>query len=594
MATSGQLRTYEVDDGTYFYVDWQQSSQNIPENYTDINWQLNIHCRWNYGSNALRSNGVNINGSNVYGGATYSGLGMGDHRLADGSIRIYHDNNGNKTFNINTSGWVIDGGDTSGSQNFTLNSIPRYATMNSATNFNDEQNPSFTFSNPANTTMSCWLEPKPNGPHLAERNFSGTSGTYTWELTEEERDQLRARCTDGNSCKCRIGLYSTLGSITQASYKDITMSIINANPQFNDFVFNDVNPTTIALTGNAKNNINGYSNIKADISVANKAVALKSATMVKYRFVIGNQNIDIPYSSSGNVTGTIEGAENGTYQVYAIDSRGNSTLVTKLANEVIQYEPIYINKSSSKVERNDSGVGELAILNYNGTIWNNNFGQVVNSVKSASYEYKETGSNTWITPSSPTDITPTLNNNNFSFNDLIRSNEQDYKFDLQKSYDFRITIEDELSTTTIQLTPMPSGVPNLCYADEGMAIMSDYDDSEGGALQVGGDTIIKGNIKLNGDFIVESGTNYIKFYDGTMICYGKDTGVNGGQKTVYFPEDFNEIPFFVATVDQLTTAYQITAQYGNLTKTSVDVEIHYGATDIGANAFTWIAIGKWK
>ena len=146
MATSGQVKTYEVDGGTYFYVDWQQTSQSESGNYTNINWQLNIHCRWNYYSNAIRSNGVSINGSSVYGGGTFSNINQGNYRLASGSLRINHNNDGTKTFNISTSGWVIDGGDTSGSQNFTLNKINRYATTNSVTGSDIENNFSVNYS----------------------------------------------------------------------------------------------------------------------------------------------------------------------------------------------------------------------------------------------------------------------------------------------------------------------------------------------------------------------------------------------------------------------------------------------------------------
>ena len=144
-STSGRVSTFEVDGGTYFYVDWQQTGQSASGNYTDINWQLNIHCRWNYYSNALRSNGVNINGVNVYGGATYSNLGQGDHQLASGSLRIGHNEDGTKTFEIDTSGWVLDGGDTWGSGNFELTRINRYAKTDSVSGQNVENNFSVSY-----------------------------------------------------------------------------------------------------------------------------------------------------------------------------------------------------------------------------------------------------------------------------------------------------------------------------------------------------------------------------------------------------------------------------------------------------------------
>ena len=495
MATSGQVRTYEVDQGTYFYVNWQQASQNIPGNYTDINWQLCIYCRWNYRDNALRSNGVNINGSNVYGGATYSNINQGYHELTNGTTRIYHNTDGTKTFNINTSGWVIDGGNTSGSQDFTLNSIPRWATMNSASNFNDEQNPYFTYSNPANVALSCWIEPKPNGEHIAARNFSGTGGTYTWTLTEEERNQLRAKCTDGNSCKCRIGLYSTLGGQTVASFKDITMSIVNANPTFNDFTFQDINNTTTTLTGNNQKTIIGFSNMQISITSANKATANKQATMSKYRLVIGNQSIDIPYSSNATVSGNIANVSSGVFDLYAIDSRGNSTKVTKLANEVINYTPITLDRNNSYPYRSNDGHGSDGYLKYEGYMWVGNFGATTNAILSTSYRFKKTDSNTWITGA--TDITPTFDNNEFEFNNLVKSDNPDYTFDLDASYNFKVIIQDKLSSYEIELSPMASSIPHISLNKDGVGIMCDYNNNKSGALQVGGDTKIDGDLYLN-------------------------------------------------------------------------------------------------
>ena len=47
--------------------------------------------------------------------------------------------------------------------------------------------------------MSVWLEPNPNGPHLAVRDNIPNTGSYTWELTDEERNQLREACK-GKTC----------------------------------------------------------------------------------------------------------------------------------------------------------------------------------------------------------------------------------------------------------------------------------------------------------------------------------------------------------------------------------------------------------
>lgn len=484
-------------------IDWSSSSNGSTANSSNITAILYAR-RTNSATTTGRSwsgyvkiqgkdnsNQVNINFSSS---VSVSSNWVEMARVTLNNAKHNNDGNGYATISgsvTGPSGTQLAGNTSSGSSNVSLDTIPRYATMTSATNFNDEQNPSFTYSNPAGlNNLRCWLEINPTGEHLAERNITSTatSGTYTWELTEEERNKLRAKIPNNSSATCRIGLYSTLGGSTQASFKDMTFSIVNGNPIFSNFTFEDINSTTLALTGDSSKNVNGFSTIKATISVANKAEAIKSASMSKYRFIIGTTSTDITYSDDESVSGNISNATNGTYNIYAIDSRNNSTLVTKLASEEIAYTPINFVSSSCKVERNNGGVGKFAILTINGDIWNNNFGQVSNDITSVLVEYKETSSSIWLT--SPTTITPTISGNSFNFSGQVASQEQDYSFELNKSYDFRITIEDELSTKTIQLTPMASAVPNISLADEGVGIMCDYDESLGGDLQVGGEKYI--------------------------------------------------------------------------------------------------------
>lgn len=410
---------------------------------------------------------------------------------ANGEITVYHNNDGNLSgyaYATFTKGGTSSYAPNSGSVTTdwtALTSIPRFAKItNSIGDFNDEQTPWFDFSNPANSTMSCWLEVNPNGAHLCVRNLSGNSGRYTWELTESERNQLRAQMTTSNKGKIRIGLYSTIGGTTEASYVDKNFTIINAEPIFSDFDFEDINPTTLALTGDNSVNVNGYSNIKATITVSNKAVAVKESSMTKYQFRAGNSNpLDIAYSDSNDVYGTINGSTNGVYNVYAVDSRNNTKLVTKLASSEIAYQPIYIDKQSSNIVRNDNQVGNSAILTLNGTFWNDDFGNVLNSITSVTYKFKKTDSTTWI--NGTTTITPTINNNDYTFTGMIASDNQDTTWDLESSYNIEVTISDELSSATIDFI-LNSATPTLSLDKEGVGIMCAYDTNLGGGLQVNG------------------------------------------------------------------------------------------------------------
>ena len=363
------------------------------------------------------------------------------------------------------------------------------------------------------------------GTSINKQNIANT-GTYTFNLTEEERTLLRQKCKSTSmTVRFVIGTRINSSSETHWSFLDRTMTIINGNPVFSNFEAMDVNLTTVALTDDSSVNINGYSNIKATISTVNKAVAQKEATMVKYRFVIGDKTLDIDYDDEESVSGIIYNAPNGIYNVYAIDSRGNSTLVTRLASSEIAYEPITLEKSNCSVERNDNNSGDTAILKFAGKFWKQRFGVGYNLFMNAEYQFKKTSDSEWI--SGTTYLYPTTINDDgtFEFEGAIASDNQDTTWDLQSAYDVKISVSDSLSTTTLQLTPMTSARPHLCYADDGIGIMCDYDENIGGLLQIGGkkvtlpvfDVLWEGNLALSSSFRTITTTNKITDYDLLLV-----------------------------------------------------------------------------
>ena len=354
---------------------------------------------------------------------------------------------------------------------------------------------------------------------------------------------------------------STLVGTATCNYN---ANVTNANPIFSNFEYEDINATTVALTGDSSINVNGYSAIRGTISTSNKATAQKEATMSKYKFTIGDKSTEITYSDDSSVNGTILNAPSGTYQMYAIDSRGNTTLVTKMASSEVAYEPINFNSSSCSVVRNNGGVGGFAVLTLSGTIWNDNFGEEDNEITSISYQYKKTTENIWHT--GPTTIEPTITNNTFSFSDEVGSNDTGYEFKLNSSYDFKVIIADKLSTKEIQLTPMGSAVPNISLADDGVGIMCDYDESIGGALQIAG-------VKYEAPE-----TNIFKFQKFTKsITVGANGMTSLDMGTLNIPTGYS-----YAGVMNLTTGYgdQWVVSFGKYSSNHIYAMAHskYGAS----------------
>lgn len=483
--------------------------QNVAGNYSTVRLYGILHVTGTYVSWSRGSASVHTSGLQSIG--TY--YSRGDHTVITRDFTFGHDNSGNFSAYIGASlSTTYTSGNTGGT--LTLPSIPRQANVTGASNFTDETNPSIAFSNPGGFRINARLE---FGGTSIQRDNIPNTGYYTFSLTDNERKLLRQKCT-GNSMGVREVIATCIGSSSEThwSWADRTMTMVNANPTFSNFEFEDTNSVTTALTGNNQNVIVNYSNIKATVSTTNKAEAIKEASMNKYRLVIGENSADINYSSDSDVSIQINNASSGTFNMYAIDSRNNSTMVTKLANSVINYENIYIDKQNSSFVRNNNQVGENGILTLKGTFWNGDFGEVVNSITSVTYRLKKTDSSIWI--DGTTTITPTVTDNDFTFTGQIASDNQDTTWDLESSYNVEVTISDELSSTTISFI-LNSGIPTLCLDKQGVGIMGAYDSSLGGYLQVNG-------VPIDNDVYDESETKTNKIWIDGKPIYRKVVSVS--------------------------------------------------------------------
>lgn len=467
-----------------FWLDAKLNRQDINGNYSVIDTRLNSSI-----DNSLSGTGYNFQLTGSSGRSGSEIWYFENETILTGQYTDWHNNDGTKSTYIETyvynRYWGIE--NTFGAW-VDLPSIPRAAKITDATNFNDEQNGTFTFTNPANFQLIPSLRFYLDGTlsKTISRNKGGYSSPYTLELTSTERDELRTLLTAKKDCDVRFHL-DTYNGDTFIGNHEITkkFTIVNANPTFDNFDFEDVNPTTLALTGDSSINVNGHSNIQVTISVNDKATANKNATMSKYTFINSDlPPVDITYSASEDVSGTLNGTKNGKYEVYAIDSRGNSTLKTLLASAVKDYQDIYINPQTSGISRDSDGTGGELMLN--GTIWNNSFGNVTNSIKSVTYKYRKRSESTWTDGTST--ITPTLSGNTFTFNGLIAGDQQDTTWSLQESFYVQITISDELSSNTIELL-LGSSIPTISLDKEGVGILCAYDPNIGGGLQVKGEKV---------------------------------------------------------------------------------------------------------
>lgn len=357
-------------------------------------------------------------------------------------------------------------------------------------NFNINSNSAVacTASNPSGASMKYFVD-LPNGTRRYTSDAT-TNKSYTWTATQILA--LLQYIPNSNSSTIKFGVATLVGG-NETYWHGIvgTLNVVDSNPTFSNFTYADTNNNTLALTGNNQIIVKGYSSVKGIISVGNKAVAKNGATMSKYRFVIGESQKEANYSSDAEVGITIANANNNTFNMYAIDSRGNSTLKTISPSTYKTYSNIAISRAVA--EREDNGIGSRVILSFSGSIWNNNFGAVNNEIVSCQYRYKKTTSNTWIT--GQTDITPVISGQTFSKTVEIKGDLGAEGFDIQASYDLQIIIRDKLSSYTIN-TLIGTGTPGIAITADGIAIFNMYDENLGGALQITGDLYVNG-VKIN-------------------------------------------------------------------------------------------------
>ena len=358
--------------------------------------------------------------------------------LLSGSATIGHDNQGDKTlsvsYSIDMAAASYTPGPMSGSGSMPLTKIPRGATIASAPNFTDEDNPVVRYSNPAGTTMEMCIKSGDESKILVEyRNVAGS--TYTFKLTQSEREALQKYATK-NTATVVFVLRSVLGSQTFFSTASRTLTIKNPAPTVSP-VIEDVNPFTVALTGDPSVMVRYASNAQ----VITGAQAVKFATLKSVKITNGSKSI------SGD--GTISGVEFGSFQISATDSRGNTTTAT-VKKTLVEY----VTPTCYIGEGTPNAVGEFD-FSTSGTAWNGDFGEEVNLL-TAEYRYRLQGGEwgEWL----PMEV----QTNGNSYTATVHVEGLDYT----ATYEFQGRITDRLNTaesTTKTVTSIP--IYDFCKND---------------------------------------------------------------------------------------------------------------------------------
>ena len=310
------VATSYFDTWANYQVGYDLISQSVANNTSTVRF---------YGVLNVTGNNISWAWANASVWGTTWGLagsyGNGSHTVVYEDVTITHRNDG--TYSGTLSGTLSSsytGGTASGT--FTLPKIDRIAVVSAVTDFNDETNPTITFTNPAGFTINAFL--KVGDTDIATASNIPSTGTYTFSLTDAQRNQLRQLCT-GQTLSVRVGIrtLNSGGTILGATYKDKTMTLVNANPTFTA-TYEDTNATTTAITQDDQQIIRNNSTLV--INIAN-ADAKKYATLSSLKAEINGTTYNGTLSgTTGTINvGILNLSSNTPANVTLTDSRGLTT-----------------------------------------------------------------------------------------------------------------------------------------------------------------------------------------------------------------------------------------------------------------------------
>lgn len=361
MALSGSVSTNawtsSSSGNTWRVVLNWTATQNVENNISTISWNLKVSTASSQYViiSELR---VTIGGTQVYyRDASNHTKGYNNTTLASGSTTVTHNNDGSKSLAMTVEAGIYDWAiNKSGSDTFTLNTIPRAASLTSAPDFNDEQNPTISYLNSAGNSVSslqACISLTGQYDDVQYRDIPKTGSSYTFSLTESERNVLRNACTTANSRTVYFFVRTIIGSTTYHSTLKRTLTIVNATPVFGTLSYYDNSPTA-NITQNNQMIVWGKSNLIAKYTAA---TAYKGASISKYRITLYD-TIKESTAPGGTINfGFITSQNNLTLSAVAIDSRGNSSNTVSITVYCYAYSPPYFTAFNA-YRANSNGIAD--------------------------------------------------------------------------------------------------------------------------------------------------------------------------------------------------------------------------------------------
>lgn len=251
------------------------------------------------------------------------------------SLWVTHDASGNSgtitaTYNY-SDGWCT------GTGSKTLTTIPRSATLSSAPNFTDKDNPTITYSNPAGnavTSLQACISFTGAKDDIPYRDISKTGTSYTFNLTEAEKNTLISSIPNSTSRSVMFFVRTGIGGKTYYSTLTKTFTISA-----------DIKPSATLTVEEATDLQWGvYVQNVSKLNVAINATEAYGSEIASYKTTVGSN----AYTANSFTTGTLATSGDLTITTTVTDKRGRTGTATKTINVLEYSNPIF---TSFKVKR---------------------------------------------------------------------------------------------------------------------------------------------------------------------------------------------------------------------------------------------------
>lgn len=247
MASSGRINGSVTNLSNHFsyYIEWEVASQSVAENASYLNvreyWATDNRA-YTFDTVGNRSTSINIGGNSDSASKRFTcNPWPSDAKYLiwqRANVKVLHDSDGSKTITISAranghaleygpSSSISSSGDCTASGTITLPTIPRQANITSAPNFNDTQDPTIAYSNPAGESVSSLqaaISLDGSSADIAYRDVTKTGTSYQFILTAAERTVLR-NATPGASRSVYFLLKTVIGTNTFTASAEVTFSV---------------------------------------------------------------------------------------------------------------------------------------------------------------------------------------------------------------------------------------------------------------------------------------------------------------------------------------------------------------------------------